>query len=94
MATDKTNVIVKIPLDLPHEQVARLGQHVAAELLRERDWKQPQGRKVTFKPKDYDDTAATPNIVEFRMTLTSDMTKGDLTDLALRFAGWLKDDDA
>lgn len=90
---DKIDVIVKIPLDRPSDKVLEMGQYVIEELIKERDWKQPHEKKMTFKPKDETKVSDGSNFVEFKMRLTSGMTNDDLRELALQFIKWLKDTD-
>lgn len=87
----KIDIIVKIPFDLPSQEVLRMGQRVLTELLKDRDWDGIVENEMTFTRNDYDYTQENLNIVEFKMTLTSDMTKDDLIKMAFRFIYWLKD---
>ncbi|MCL1892440.1 MAG: hypothetical protein FWF97_04110 [Alphaproteobacteria bacterium] len=83
---NQIEVIVKIPLDMAPEREARLWRHIAAEVLKERDWSQPHENKMTFR----DAVSTNPNIIEIRMTLAPDMTRSDLTALVSKFTGRLK----
>lgn len=85
------DVIVKIPFDLPSQEILKMRQHVLTELLKERDWDGITENKMTFTRNDYDYTQSHLNIVELRMVLSSDMKKEDLIKMAQRFMYWLKD---
>ena len=92
-AEKKMDVIVKFLLDDPSEKVMKYAQLFVSEIVKERDWEKPQETKITLGLGDKAGITPNQNVVEFRMVITPDMTKDDLTELALNFVHWLKGSD-
>lgn len=92
MSTDQIDIIVKIPIGTPYENVMEKGEFIIEQILKKRDWQRPHERKIIVSPTDKPEMLHT-NYIEFKMTLYPDMEEKDLTNLALNFARWLRDPD-